>query len=514
MRNEAQFLPHAGHLSMRVAVLGGGVSGLTLSFYLRKHLGAHLHQLYLIEAQKHAGGWVRSIRLGPSTPDPTPHPDPFLFELGPASVRGAGPSAPAVIQLLEDAGLIDEVLGCSPESKRRYLYTGEKLQALPHSLAEVFTSPLTWKLPWIGLWEMAAVSRSEAADESIHEFALRHFGREAAEVLVGGMVSGIYAGDPKRLSVEACMNVLHESEKKDRSVLLSMLKSAVTAKPEYAFHTQRGRDILGTSSLSFVDGMQTLTDALAEKVFENRQEDTGVDARLLTATKVERLEQKEGASGMRVHLSSGEAPVEVDHVFSTLPIRPLVHVLGLDDGAKDGRPEHALASLNKSIEYVSVAKVHLGYEGEKLPVSGLGHLVPSGEGDGILGMLYNNLIFPQQMKGTENERASLTVLCGGYHFPQVAQMPPDKLVEFCKARVAQQIGFDAEPCVTYTQNLDDCIPQYAVGHIPRMKAAMRELKRDFPSLSVIGNHFYGVGVADCIKVAKRTAEEASLSPDR
>ena len=436
---------------------------------------------------------------------------PFLFELGPASVRGAGPSAPEVFRLLEDAGLINEVLACSPESRRRYLYTADKLQPLPMSLSEVFTSPLTWKLPWIGLWEMAAVSRSTAPDESVYEFALRHFGKEAADVLIGGMVSGIYAGEPRRLSVEACFGVLHEKEKEDRSVVLSMLKSALRPKRADWFHSDRARELLGTSSLSFENGMQELTDRLAMKVFEEQNDVVEGNRRmnLLTATSVERLERRSGRAGMHVHLDTGE-DIEVDHVFSTLPIRPLVKVLGLEECSSSAdrcaKDEHALMALNKSIKYVSVAKVHLGYSDTKIPVKGLGHLVPSGEGDGILGMLYNNNIFPEQMEDHQSTGGSLTVLCGGYHFRHVARMPRDQLVDFVQDRVAQQIRLHAEPSVVYTQNLEDCIPQYAVGHIPRVNAALGQLKEEFPHLSVIGNHFCGVGVADCIKVAKRTAE--------
>lgn len=128
---------------MRIAVVGGGISGLTVSFYLRKLLGPALKRLTLIEESENVGGWVRSVRVG--TPVQPDGDKPFLFELGPASVRGGGPSAPAVIRLLEACGLQDEALQSSKLSNRRFIYTNKKLVPLPMNLKELMKCPLTSK---------------------------------------------------------------------------------------------------------------------------------------------------------------------------------------------------------------------------------------------------------------------------------------------------------------------------------------------------------------------------------
>uniref|UniRef100_A0A7S3PJZ9 Protoporphyrinogen oxidase n=1 Tax=Aplanochytrium stocchinoi TaxID=215587 RepID=A0A7S3PJZ9_9STRA len=379
------------------------------------------------------------------------------------------------------------------------------MEKLPTSLLSLFRSPLTNHLPFFGLAEIFLARKSGKEDESVYSFMTRHFGRKTAETLMDAMISGIYAGNIHNLSVRSCFKVLYDMEQKDRSIVLSVLKSALAGltskKTDLAkeLRTDECKHLVGATGISFVDGMQTLTDRLTEKINETDE--------VVVATKITAMEpcpaEESSANAIRLHLQRGDGAtdtIDADLVFSTVPIKSLFDTL------PPNLSKH-ICELNESIKHVSVGVINLGYSKESLPYNGFGHLVPSNQWEGILGMIYDSLVFPKQLKGDSG--STLTVMIGGANAPDKARLSEKDMVKFACEKVEEHLGISSKPDVALATPHFYCIPQYPVGHHRRMTDALAHLKTDFPQLEVLGNNFYGVGIADSIANAKRVAKEAA-----
>jgi oxygen-dependent protoporphyrinogen oxidase len=189
-------------------ILGGGISGLALAWYLKKKYQETIH-LTIIEKSSRAGGWIRSIQQ-----------QGFLFEEGPRSCRTKGAGI-ATLELIEELGLENEVIAASPHAKKRYLYTGKQLRCLPQGIISSLFSPLTRGiLP--ALWKEWRKAPEKCEDESIYDFFARRFSPEIAEQFIDPMVAGIYAGDIRQLSLRSCFPQLHRWEQEYGSLTKGM----------------------------------------------------------------------------------------------------------------------------------------------------------------------------------------------------------------------------------------------------------------------------------------------------
>ncbi|HET9450300.1 MAG TPA: protoporphyrinogen oxidase, partial [Aggregicoccus sp.] len=193
---------------MRVAIIGGGISGLALAHGLR----AAGQQVVLLEAGARVGGNIR-----------TRAQDGFLTEDGPNSFMD---KEPALRELIEALGLTPRLRPASAAARERFLYTRGRLRALPASPPAFLTAdvlPLGARLRVMG--ELFTRRPPEGKDESLGEFGRRHLGRTATQVLLGGMQAGIFAGDLEALSVAAVFPKMVALEREHRSLILGALRS-------------------------------------------------------------------------------------------------------------------------------------------------------------------------------------------------------------------------------------------------------------------------------------------------
>jgi oxygen-dependent protoporphyrinogen oxidase len=225
-------------------VVGGGIGGLTTAFELveRTRGRADAPQVLCLEAAPQAGGKIRSD-----------HVSGFTCEWGP---NGFLDSAPATPDLVRRLGIEERLQPSHPGTELRYLYRGGRLHPVPMSVGTFLSSGmLTWGEKLRLAVEGLQPRRREGADESILDFASRRIGRGAASVMVDAMVSGIYAGDARLLSLAATFPKMAAMERDHGSLTRAMLARRKAAK------TVAGP---GQGRLtSFKGGMQDLIDGLA-----------------------------------------------------------------------------------------------------------------------------------------------------------------------------------------------------------------------------------------------------------
>lgn len=224
----------------KVAIIGAGISGLTLGYYLQKN-GC---EVTLFERSDRAGGCIQTIRQ-----------EGFLFERGPRTLRSAGIET---LQLVEELGLHAQVIG-SP-ALPRYLYLSQKMRKVPQNPLSFIFSPLTRGHLFTFLKE--GWKRKAARDESIYDFAKRRYSAAVAETFFDPLVSGVFGGDMERLSMSACFPSIARMEEEYGSLLKALLFSKKQARPMSPFVKAMQKFPL----FSFQNGLETLPLELAKRL--------------------------------------------------------------------------------------------------------------------------------------------------------------------------------------------------------------------------------------------------------
>lgn len=439
---------------MRTVVIGGGISGLSLGFAL-KHAG---HPVRVLEASERAGGSISTVEK-----------DGFLLECGPHGFLDVEPAMQALVDTL---GLTSDLRPAEESAKRRYLFTGGKLRALPTSPPAFLASDL---LPWASklrvLLEPFSL-RGREPDESLARFARRHIGKRATELLIDAAQTGIYAGDVERLSASATFPKIVALEREHRSLVLGMLRRKRPALPAR-----------GTGRLtSFRHGLSTLTHALARELGDHLQ----------LRARIERIEKT--PHGFHLLLQGGVS-ADAERLVVATPAHVACELL-----APLSAP---LAQALSEIQYAPLAAVHLAYKNELLsrPLDGFGFLVPSGERRRILGSIWVSAIYPERAR---EGHSLLTVMIGGARNRETASLDSEQLAAIAHEEIAAIVGVRGAPAMTNVARWSHAIPQYEVGHAARLERIEQHLA-GIPGLLLTGNAYRGIGLNDCVRSSHELA---------
>lgn len=167
----------------RINIIGGGISGLAVLHYLKQRLGDSV-EITLFEREASLGGTIRSFKK-----------DTCLFEWGP---NGFLDNQPATLQLIEELGITDQLISANSIARRRYIQINNKLQALPSGPFDLITTPfLSFKDKWSLI--KGVFKNNYSSDVSIYDYVSQRFSVGIAESMVDPFISGIYAGNIKRL---------------------------------------------------------------------------------------------------------------------------------------------------------------------------------------------------------------------------------------------------------------------------------------------------------------------------
>jgi protoporphyrinogen/coproporphyrinogen III oxidase len=438
---------------MNVAVVGGGLAGLSAAWRLRSK-----HDVVVFEAGDRAGGALRSERFGE-----------FVFDWGPNAFAS---NAPELAQLVREAGLHDRTLAAAAAAKR-FLYWGGRLHAVPlkppQALATQLISP-SGKLT--ALRDLFARPALPDADESVDAFFARHFGPQVAERIVAPALLGITGGDSKRTSARALFPRLLDLERANGSLVRAAMRA------------RRPPGVL----TSFAGGMQDLSDALAG----------GLGTRLRTNAAVDSITRD--GDGWRLHVR-GAQETRFDAVVLALPAYAASALVASID------PQ--LATLLDAIEYAPMRVVGIAFERGDVPVAldGFGFLAARGQGVRILGALYTSSLFPVQAPAGV---AYLRVFLGGAVDPQAARCDAIQAEEIVREDLRRVLGIVAPPIARHEKVWPRAIPQYSMGHVKRV-CAIEERAAAAGGLTLIGNAYRGVGISDVVRDAFAMAERVAAS---
>jgi oxygen-dependent protoporphyrinogen oxidase len=455
-----------------VVVVGGGVAGLTVAYELAERsqrLGDGV-QVLCLEQSDRPGGNIRSERI-----------DGFTCEAGPT---GFLDNAPATITLARRLGLAERMIRAKPQAANRYIFRRGKLREVPLNPLSFIGSGILSPLGKLRLLGEPFAPRSKRDDESIFEFASRRIGREAASVLVDAMVSGVYAGNARELSLPATFPKMRSMEQRHGSLFRAMLARRKETGSE-------GRDAGGPAGpggvlTSFRDGLEELTDGLARAL--------GNKLRLRSPVQ---LISDMGRRGFRILLDEG-APIEADAVILACPAwkaAPLIETM-----------DTKLHATMSEIPSAALAVVHTGFRTMALgdQLSGFGYLVPRGQGPRVLGTLWISQIFDGR---APEGGVLLTSMVGGAHDPHAVDLDDESLLAVVREDIKQAMAIMVRPYFTRIVRWPRGIPQYTLGHPERLRI-IDDCLRHHPGLFVSGNSYRGISVNACVEEAPRVAEDA------
>jgi oxygen-dependent protoporphyrinogen oxidase len=454
-------------------LVGAGISGLVCAEALRK-AGIDAH---VVESSATPGGVIRSERR-----------DDYLLEYGPQSFNATS----IVLNLCRELHIDDRLLQAPPNAPRYVLVKG-KLRPVPLSppafIASSLFSPVT-KLAV--LRDILGRSTPPQSDESVAAFTRRKFSRELLDKLIGPFVSGIYAGDPEKLSLRSAFPQLYEAEKSAGSIIRGLLFSAKK-------HTASAEK---PTLQTFREGNQTLIQALAGNLGSNLR--CGVTAQRIRVTTISGEATIDTPTFEVTLLAKGrEELLTTNRLIIATPAQEAATLL------RDLDPQFESALL--PIAHAPVAVVSLGYlkSAVRHALEGFGFLVPRSSGLKILGTVWNSSLFPNR---APDGHVLLTSFVGGATDPSAVSLPESEIVSTVHGELACVLGISEQPTFSHAHLWQRAIPQYNLGHARQVRQ-LDQMQSKYPYIRLIGNYLCGPAMGACVEQALTVAQEA-IKKDR
>lgn len=459
----------------RIAIIGGGISGLSAAVTLeRARAGGAPVQYHIFEAAPRLGGVLL-----------TEHVDGCVVEGGPDSFLTEKSWG---LDFVRSIGLGDQLINSNDADRKTYILVKGRLEPIPDGLmfmvptkiAPILTTRL-FSLPAKIRMAVEYFRKPQVSgkDETVAEMVERHFGPEMVDRLADPLLAGVYGGEAAQLSAPAVLPRFVDMEKKYGSLSRAMLAAR---KQVFANANTKPRPLF----TSLKNGMRQLVDTI-EPMLAPGAASTGKPVVGLTRS-----------SDRWLLASMQGAPDEFDAVILALPASAASVLLG------NVAPQ--LAGELGQIRYSSSVTVNLGYSRadlRKLP-PGFGFLVPRSENRRMLACTFVHVKFPHR---APDDKGILRCFIGGARDESVLDLSDQDLIEMVRRNLAEILSLTAEPRFARVYRWRRAMAQYTTGHLDRVRR-IKELQSSSPGLYLAGNAYQGIGVPDCIASGESAAKSA------
>ena len=461
-------------LRARVAVVGGGVSGLATTYYLSNSDEATRPEVTLIEGSDRLGGKVLTCHVAGAVVDMGP--DTLVIH------------TQQTRRLIEELGLTGALR--APRVSGSYVWSRRRLRAIPPGLFFGLPErmlPVVWSgiLSPLGLarasLDLVLPRRKLPLDASIGDLVRPRLGAEVFAQLVEPLLSGAYAGRAEELSAQSTVPEINTLARQNRSLCIGMRRRQKQRQKQLK---QSGPDQSTPTIATLRGGLSSLVEALAS---------ASPSCEIRTGSPVRRFEQTE--QGYRLTLSRGEV-LDVEEVVFATPAFVTADLL------EEVSP--AAAAVLRRLPYSDIASVTLAYPRTALTraLDATGFLVPPGANKLLVGCSWLSAKWPQQLA---EPVVLLRCLVGGNGDQSWSLLDDAVLVTRVHEELVEMMGLAAPPETTHVHRWPRALPQYTVGHRSRLEQVAEELRR-LPGVHLTGAAYEGAGLANCVAQGERAAK--------
>ncbi len=435
-------------IKKHTVVLGCGISGLSVAHFLSKKTDDFI----VLEKSGKTGGNIHSKVI-----------DGYVVENGPNTVLLNNES---IKSLIKEVGLWDKMsTPLKTAENNRYVLHQNKLQLLPRNPIEFIKSPL---LKWhekLRLLKEPFV-KPHKGDTSLANFISKRFGKAILTQFVEPFVTGIYSGNPKKMSAKHTLKMVWEAEQKHGSVIKGLMKKEKTPKAQM---------------FNFPKGLSELTDKIS-RILEDK---------IQCNTEITRISKTEDSYQI---IDSENNTIYCQKIISTIPAHALSKII--DDF-------NIIAHLN-AVEYVPVDVFHFGFDKKdvKNQAQGFGVLSKPSDNKHFLGILFNSRIFPHV---SPKNKELFTVIVGGSRQSELCSLEKGELEKIILEELMELIQCQKAPSFKNHTSYIKGIPQYNL-ELDQLILEIGKFENNFPNFHILGNYFNGVSVSDCVKKSEELIE--------
>jgi oxygen-dependent protoporphyrinogen oxidase len=445
-------------LNNKITILGAGITGLATAHWLEKEG----FDISIFEQNSEAGGAMVTNVV-----------DDFIIDFGPNSGLE---TTPKIREIVTDIGLSDEMIYANEEGNTRYILKNNELLPLPTSPFRFVGTKLFSTSAKLRLLKEPFIGKSnDGYYQSIAEFVERRLGREFLENAIDPFVSGVYAGDPNKLSVKSAFPKLYRLEEVYGGLIKGMIKGAKERKLRNEESKQSAK------MFSFKNGMQSFPKTIAQKL----------KGKIYYNSLIKNIRRQNSKIIVELLHNGENIEVKSDVLLSTIP----AHLLGKFATSLDSKLNDHL----NAIHYPPVLVLFLGYKkkaiGQKL--DGFGFLIPSQEKKKFLGAIWSSTIFDNR---SPSDKASFTLFIGGARNPDFKHEESEAIIKEGLKEFHEIMRINEEPILIQWKFWDKAIPQYNLGYVEH-EHYFEKFERENPGIFLGGNYRGGISVGDCIKTS-------------
>ena len=431
-------------------MIGAGLTGLSTAF----HLHRQGRDVVILEKADRVGGQIHTY-----------HENGFTFESGPNTGVVSFPEVAELFQMLEGSCQLEIA---RESSKRRLIWKGDRFHELPSSPVSAITTPLFRLSDKFRILGEPWRKKGTDPDEPVGALAARRLGKSFYEYAVDPFVSGVYAGDPMKLTTRYALPKLYNLEANYGSFIRGAIAKAKEPKTD--------RDRLATKKVfSAVGGLQRLVEALSK------------DLRIITSAN--NLKVMPTADGQWSCTYNGTEEIVCRKVVTTVGAYALPALLPFI-------PEVQMQKMS-NLFYAPIIQVILGVKNARgLDFPAFGGLVPSKEQKRVLGILFPSSCFEQRCP---DGGALYSYFIGGARHTDYLQKSDDEIREITLEAFHSMLKYpaDMQPDLLRIFRHEHAIPQYWSDSGERF-ATIEALQQQYPGLILAGNMRDGIGMGNRI----------------
>ncbi|MET3683503.1 oxygen-dependent protoporphyrinogen oxidase [Alkalibacillus flavidus] len=449
----------------QIAIIGGGITGLTAAYYMQKqNVNA---DVTLFEASNQLGGKISTVER-----------DGFTIERGPDSFLERKKTAK---ELVHDLGLGNHLIRSA--TGKAFILSQDQLHPMPAGavmgvptdLKPFVRSALFTTSGKLNALKDFVTSRTDVdGDISVGHFFRRRLGDQVVDRLIHPLISGIYAGNIDDLSLKATFPHFLQMENKYGSLIRGLQKT--TPKQQTSGNKQG-------MFLTLEGGLKTLVNGLTD----------ALECDMHTGTQVEQVSKQDGRYVLDV--AGWDEPFEADYVIATTPHQVTAQMFS----------DYAFMRDFQQTKSTSVANVAMAFDEDSvknLP-DGTGFVVSRKEGYRITACTWTHKKWPHT---TPDGSVLLRAYVGKPGDEDVLDLSDDEIADLVIGDLKKIMTVEGEPKFYVVTRWYDAMPQYTVGHLDRVEALEKQLEAELPGVYLIGNAYRGVGLPDCMDQAIRTVK--------